>query len=71
MLFNAFWSLKVMHENNIVHCDIHQGNIVAHGTPFEVMTPDVLKKVFQIDAQIVTELLTGCPVCLTYHLIAN
>lgn len=28
MLFNAFWSLKVMHENNIVHCDIHQGNIV-------------------------------------------
>lgn len=50
---------------------IHQGNIVAHGTPFEVMTPDVLKKVFQIDAQIVTELLTGCPVCLTYHLIAN
>lgn len=30
MMFNAIWTLKTMHDSNIVHCDIHQNNIVIN-----------------------------------------
>lgn len=30
MLFNAIWTLKTMHDSNIVHCDLHQNNIVIN-----------------------------------------
>jgi iron complex transport system ATP-binding protein len=35
----------------------------------EVLTPSVLKTVFQIDAKIVIEENTQRPICLTYNLI--
>lgn len=35
------------------------------------MTPDILKQVFQIDAEIVTDPRTNKPVCLTYDLIKS
>jgi iron complex transport system ATP-binding protein len=48
---------------------IRSGKIIKHGTPEEVMTPEVLKEAFSIDAEIVHEPRTGRPVCLTYDLL--
>ncbi|MFC0270645.1 ABC transporter ATP-binding protein [Metabacillus herbersteinensis] len=47
---------------------VRDGAIVKEGTPYEVMTRDVLHEVFRIDAEIVTDPRTGKPVCLTYDL---
>lgn len=47
---------------------IKQGKATATGTPEEVMTPDVLREVFGIEADIVTEPRTGVPLCLPYAL---
>ncbi|WP_025025969.1 ABC transporter ATP-binding protein [Caldalkalibacillus mannanilyticus] len=48
---------------------LNRGTIIKEGTPSEVMTSEVLKKVFQIDADIVQDPRTGKPVCITYDLI--
>ncbi len=48
---------------------IRCGDIIKHGTPEEVMTTDVLKETFHIDAEIVTERRTGRPTCISYDLI--
>lgn len=48
---------------------IQKGKIVNHGTPEEVMTAQVLKETFQIDAVIVQEPRTNRPICLTYDVI--
>lgn len=48
---------------------LKKGTVIKEGTALEVMTPDILKQVFQIDAEIVTDPRTNKPVCLTYDLI--
>ncbi|MEC1606827.1 ABC transporter ATP-binding protein [Bacillus halotolerans] len=48
---------------------LKKGMVIKEGTALEVMTPDILKRVFQIDAEIVTDPRTNKPVCLTYDLI--
>lgn len=50
---------------------IRSGSIIKHGTAKEVMTPQVLRDAFSIDAQIVYEQGSGRPVCLTYDLIRS
>jgi iron complex transport system ATP-binding protein len=50
---------------------LRDGGIVKQGTPHQVMTSDVLKNVFSIDADIVSNPRTGKPVCLTYDLIGT
>ncbi|MDQ0338783.1 iron complex transport system ATP-binding protein [Caldalkalibacillus uzonensis] len=50
---------------------INNGTIIKEGTPEEVMRPDVLKEVFNIDAEIVKDPRTGKPVCLTYDLLSG
>ncbi|MGG3467609.1 ABC transporter ATP-binding protein [Neobacillus pocheonensis] len=45
------------------------GKLVKEGTAEEVMTHEVLKEVFQIDAEIVKDPRTKKPVCLSYDLI--
>lgn len=50
---------------------LKKGTVIREGTALEVMTPDILKQVFQIDAEIVTDPRTNKPVCLTYDLIKN
>lgn len=45
---------------------IKKGQIVKSGTPDEVMTKDVLRELFNIDAEIVEDPRTGKPVCITY-----
>jgi iron complex transport system ATP-binding protein len=48
---------------------IHKGKIIGMGTPKEMMTPDILKRTFQIDATIVTDEKRNCPICISYDLI--
>ncbi|KAF6579098.1 ABC transporter ATP-binding protein [Paenibacillus sp. EKM212P] len=47
---------------------IKKGKAEAVGTPIEVMSPDVLREVFGIEADIVTDPRTGVPLCLPYAL---
>ncbi|GGA37623.1 iron-dicitrate ABC transporter ATP-binding protein [Kroppenstedtia guangzhouensis] len=46
-----------------------QGQIVRAGSCEEVIVPDVLREVFQIDAVIDRDPRTDRPICLTYNLI--
>lgn len=48
---------------------INNGTIVKEGAPKEVMTADVLKEVFHIDAEIMNDPRTNKPVCVTYDLL--
>ncbi|WP_456276223.1 ABC transporter ATP-binding protein [Bacillus sp. AK128] len=45
------------------------GQIIKAGSPEEVITNDVLREVFQIDAQIGKDPRTNKPMCITYNLI--
>lgn len=47
---------------------ITAGTVVGEGTPAEVMTPQVLREVFGIEADIVPDPRTGVPLCLPYEL---
>lgn len=46
---------------------VKKGKIIEQGTPDEIMTPEVLKKVFSIDAHIIPDPRTARPVCVTYE----
>ncbi|MCC5890718.1 MAG: ABC transporter ATP-binding protein [Alkalibacterium sp.] len=48
---------------------LRNGQIVKAGKPSEVMTNEVLRDVFDIDAKIVQDPHTDKPACLTYHLL--
>lgn len=48
---------------------LKDGEIIKTGNPNEIMTNDVLKQVFQIDAVIGTDPTTNKPLCFTYHLL--
>ena len=45
------------------------GEVVKAGSPTDILTKDILRKVFQIDAEIGEDPRTNKPICLTYHLI--
>jgi ABC-type cobalamin/Fe3+-siderophores transport systems, ATPase components len=47
---------------------IKKGTVVGEGTPAEVMTPDILREVFNIEADIIPDPRTGVPLCLPYAL---
>ncbi|MET3574965.1 ABC transporter ATP-binding protein [Bhargavaea ullalensis] len=48
---------------------LSQGRLVKAGTPEDVLVPDVLKEVFNIDAVIARDPRTHAPLCITYDLI--
>lgn len=48
---------------------IKQGAVICEGTPDEVMTKDVLRKVFGIEADIVYDPRTNIPLCIPYELV--
>lgn len=48
---------------------IRSGDIIRHGTPVEVVTAEVLRETFHIDAKVVTDPRTGRPACISYDLI--
>jgi len=43
------------------------GEVIAQGPPAEVVTAEVLREIYQIDAEIVTDRKTGKPLCLSYE----
>jgi len=47
---------------------IAQGEIAVAGTPAEVMTPETLRWVFAIEADIVADPRSGVPLCIPYGL---
>lgn len=47
---------------------IKEGRVISEGTPQQVMTGDVLREVFGIEADIVPDPRTGVPLCLPYGL---
>ncbi|WEG12823.1 ABC transporter ATP-binding protein [Pullulanibacillus sp. KACC 23026] len=48
---------------------MNSGSIVKAGTPFDVMTPENLRNVFNIEAEIIQDPKSGKPLCLSYDLI--
>ena len=50
---------------------IRCGDIIKHGTPEEVMTAEVLKETFHINAEIMKDPRTGRPTCISYDLIPD
>lgn len=50
---------------------IRGGDIISHGAADEVMTVDVLKETFHIDAEIIKDPRTGRPSCVSYDLIGD
>jgi iron complex transport system ATP-binding protein len=65
----------VIHEINIAArfsdhiIAMKDGRIIAKGTAEEVIAHDVLEAVFNIDAVVTKEPLSGAPVCLTYSIV--
>lgn len=50
---------------------IRSGKIISRGTPEELMTWEVLKDTFNIDAEINKDSRTGKPTCVSYNLIKS
>ncbi|TWI58055.1 ABC transporter ATP-binding protein [Halalkalibacter nanhaiisediminis] len=50
---------------------LNKGTIMKEGQPEVVMTSVVLQRVFNIDAEIITDPRTNKPICLTYDLLGN
>ncbi|MFO7264434.1 MAG: ABC transporter ATP-binding protein, partial [Bacillota bacterium] len=49
---------------------IKAGTVVSEGSPQEVVTQDMLREVFGIEADILTDPRTGVPLCIPYGLAA-
>ncbi|MFY9993660.1 MAG: Fe(3+) dicitrate ABC transporter ATP-binding protein FecE [Leclercia sp.] len=62
--------VAVLHDLNQAsrYCDhlvvLANGRVMAQGAPHEVMTPELLKSVFSVEAQIHPEPLSGRPMCV-------
>jgi len=41
-----------------------EGKVMAVGTPVEVLTPQLLRDVFEIEAEVMVDVATGCPVVI-------
>ncbi|GAA3644951.1 iron complex transport system ATP-binding protein [Lentzea atacamensis] len=59
--------LTVLHDLNLAasYCDrlyvLEEGRVVAHGTPEEVLVPELIAKVFHVTAHVVRHPTTGVP----------
>lgn len=66
--------LMVLHDLNNAARYSHQmialseGRVFAAGPPEEVMTPELLREVFKVEAEIVPDPRTGVPLCIPYGL---
>jgi iron complex transport system ATP-binding protein len=47
---------------------IRQGSLIAQGTPEEVITPETIRQVFEVEADIVRDPRYGVPLCIPYGL---
>lgn len=48
---------------------MRKGKVLHTGTPVQIMTTEVLKEVFQIDAKIIVDTEHQVPVCFSYNLM--
>lgn len=50
------------------YCDqlvlLAEGAVISHGTPAQVLQPEILKRVFQVDVAVVPEPLSGALMCV-------
>lgn len=66
--------LMVLHDlNNASRYSHHmvalcRGSVFTSGSPHEVMTPEVLREVFGVEADIVDDPRSGIPLCMPYEL---
>jgi iron complex transport system ATP-binding protein len=66
--------IMVLHDlNNAARFSHHivalsEGEVYAAGPPEEVMTPELLREVFHVEAEIVSDPRTGLPLCIPYGL---
>jgi hypothetical protein len=42
------------------------GRVMAAGPPAEVITPDLIRRVFRVEAEVVADPRTGAPLCIPY-----
>ncbi|RIX46025.1 ABC transporter ATP-binding protein [Paenibacillus nanensis] len=49
---------------------IKSGTVKGEGSPLDVITPEIMREVFNIEADIVTDPRTGLPLCLPFALAA-
>lgn len=50
---------------------IKKGTVAGEGSPIEVITPEIMREVFNIEADIVTDPRSGLPLCLPFALAAQ
>ncbi|MDQ0063083.1 ABC transporter ATP-binding protein [Paenibacillus harenae] len=50
---------------------IKTGKVVGEGSPIEVITPEIMREVFNIEADIVPDPRSGVPLCLPFALAAQ
>jgi len=67
--------LMVLHDLNLASkfadhmIAFREGRVIKAGTPFEVMNKEILKEVFEIDANIINDPDSGRPICISYKLL--
>ena len=60
----------VLHDLNIAGRYSHhlialrQGQVMAQGTPAEVITESLIKQVFDLESRIITDPVSGTPLCI-------
>ncbi|WP_044640855.1 ABC transporter ATP-binding protein [Risungbinella massiliensis] len=61
------------HASRFAHhmISIHNGGIYSQGSPDEVMTTDMLRNVFRIDADIIQDPRLKVPLCIPYEVLSN
>ena len=60
---------KLNRDNGVVA--IKNGRLFTSGTPTEIITPQTLREVFNVDAEVVNHPILNVPVCLPYRTIVQ
>ncbi len=69
--------ILVVHDLNLAARFAHHliamraGKLVAQGTPSEIVTPELLREVFNVAADVVRDPRTGVPLCLPYDVFVE
>ena len=50
---------------------IKNGKLFTSGTPTDIITPQTLREVFNVDAEVVNHPILNVPVCLPYRTIVQ
>lgn len=53
--------ISAVHDLNIaaMYCDrlyaMKQGKVIAQGTPYQLLTPDLIRELYEVDAEVITD----------------